>query len=195
MVKEKRVTFLLKKEGLKLEKADYFILAFAAVALGFLVWLVYFAGGILPSQDTSVVEFLPFFNACMNLLASTFIILGIRAIKRKNLGEVFIERHKRWMRLAFSASSLFLISYLVYHGLHGDTKFIGQGWIRPVYFFILIGHIVLSAVAFPLVLLSFYWGTVGRLTHHKTLARWTYPLWLYVSVTGVLIFILLKIYQ
>ena len=96
---------------------------------------------------------------------------------------------------AMGASALFLVSYLVYHGVHGDTKFVGQGIVRPIYFFVLITHIVLSAVTLPLVFSSFFFSLSGRFPAHKKVSKATAPLWLYVSVTGVLVFAMLKIWN
>ncbi|MDH4469028.1 MAG: DUF420 domain-containing protein [Bacteriovoracaceae bacterium] len=177
-----------------LSKADKFILLFSVLALSGLVWLVYFSHGFLApsSSESGWWEFIPFFNACMNLTAAACILLGIRSIKRRSQGQIYIDRHKRWMKLAFVSSSLFLVGYLIYHSFHGDSKFQGVGIMRPIYFFILISHILLSTIVFPMVLLSFYWGISNRIAQHKKLAKWTYPLWFYVSLTGVLIFVLLK---
>jgi putative membrane protein len=96
------------------------------------------------------------------------------------------------MLTSLGASALFLVSYIVYHSVHGDTHFGGQGLIRPVYFFILVSHIALSAVALPLVFLSLFFSLSGRFPRHKKIARYTFPVWLYVSVTGVLVFALLR---
>jgi putative membrane protein len=98
------------------------------------------------------------------------------------------------MLSALGASTLFLISYITYHSLHGDTKFAGQGAIRPVYFFILITHIALSAMVLPLIFSSFFFSLSARYRLHKKVSRVTMPIWLYVSVTGVLVFALLKLY-
>jgi putative membrane protein len=99
------------------------------------------------------------------------------------------------MVAAFASSSLFLVSYVVYHALHGDTPFRGTGWIRPVYFFILISHIVLSVVVLPMVFTTFFFSLTRQFRRHRRIARWTLPLWLYVSVTGVLVFALLKVFN
>jgi putative membrane protein len=89
-------------------------------------------------------------------------------------------------------STVLLLCYIIYHNAHGDTRFVGAGPIRPVYFFILISHIALSAVALPLILTSFYLALTGRFDLHPRVSRVTYPIWLYVSVTGVLVFLLLR---
>ena len=95
------------------------------------------------------------------------------------------------MLSALGLSAAFLVSYLIYHTFHGDTPFLGEGWIRPVYFFILISHVGLSAVMLPLILITLYFALTGKLNLHPKVARYTLPLWLYVSVTGVLVYLLL----
>ena len=93
------------------------------------------------------------------------------------------------------SSALFFVSYVVYHHFHGDTKFTGTGVVRPVYFFILISHITLSVVVVPLILTSFYLALSDRLSIHRRVSRYTFPMWLYVSVTGVMIFAMLKLFS
>jgi putative membrane protein len=93
---------------------------------------------------------------------------------------------------AFIVSALFLMSYVYYHSQVGDTKFLGEGWIRPVYFFILITHIVLSMIVFPMVLSTIYFGLTDKRATHRKIARITLPIWLYVSATGVIIFFMLR---
>jgi putative membrane protein len=99
------------------------------------------------------------------------------------------------MLRALLASAAFLVSYVLYHSVHGDSKFAGHGGVRPVYFFILITHVGLSAVALPLILSSFFLSLSGRYAAHKRLSRYTLPIWLYVSVTGVLVFVFLTSFQ
>jgi putative membrane protein len=132
---------------------------------------------------------LPFVNATFNSLSAIAIVCGVVAIKRGRQ-----ETHRRWMLAAFTSSAIFLVSYVTYHALHGDSRFLGQGAIRPIYFAILISHILLSVVALPLVLTTFWLSLSGRLAAHRRVARWTFPIWLYVSVTGVVVFALLQIY-
>lgn len=160
-------------------------LGLSAVAFAFLVWLIYFntTAWIAPEQ----VAFLPAVNASFNASSAILVTFGIVAVKRGK-----IDNHKKFMIGALVMSALFLVSYLIYHAAHGDTKFMGQGVIRPIYFFILISHILLSAVALPMVLLTATMGLMGRLPGHRRIAKYTFPIWLYVSVTGVLIFVLLK---
>src|SRR5262245_14873832 len=95
------------------------------------------------------------------------------------------------MIAAFTASCLFLVSYIVYHAQVGSVPFTRQGWVRPVYFAILITHVILAAVTLPLAVVTLNRGLKGRFTKHRAIARWTFPVWLYVSVTGVLVYVLL----
>src|ERR1700736_5080985 len=98
----------------------------------------------------------------------------------------------RFMLTATVFSALFLVSYVTYHFFHGDTKFQGHGWIRPAYFLILISHIGLSMVALPLILGALWFGLRSQFQFHRRIARWTFPIWLYVSVTGVIVYVLLQ---
>ena len=100
--------------------------------------------------------------------------------------------HAQRILVSLGSSSLFLVSYVVYHSVHGDTKFGGAGLIRPIYFFVLITHVTLSAVALPMIFLSLFLSLSGRFPRHKAVSRFTLPIWLYVSVTGVLVFVLLR---
>lgn len=161
--------------------------AVSAAALLFLVWLIYFRD---PAGATGGFAYLPAVNASLNALSAVCLALGLAAIRRGDRAT-----HQRFMQSAFALSALFLISYVVYHFTHGDTRFTGQGLIRPIYFFILISHIVLSAVALPMVLSTFYFSWSGQFERHKRLARYTFPMWMYVSVTGVAIFVLLKTFN
>jgi uncharacterized membrane protein YozB (DUF420 family) len=103
-----------------------------------------------------------------------------------------IEQHKRTMIAAFATSTLFLINYLTYHALiHGSKHFPGHGWVRYLYFTILLSHTVLAAVIVPMVLITLSRGLKRNYAKHRAIARWTYPLWLYVSITGVVIYLML----
>ena len=154
-------------------------------SLGFLVWLVYFhdeppEGGV-PTQ-------LPALNAFFNAVAASLLIAGHRAIRAGQR-----RLHQQLMLSALAASGLFLVTYIYYHYGHGDTKFTGEGAVRPVYFAILISHIALSAVVFPAILTSVYLGLTDRIASHKKLARWTWAGWMYVSVTGIVIWLMLHV--
>lgn len=162
------------------------ILALSFVAAAFLIWLIYFKGKV---EAPEWVSALPAANATFNSLSALCLVLGYINIRRRNR-----EVHMRFMLSATVFSTLFLTSYIVYHYFHGDTRFPGQGLIRPVYFFILISHIGLSMIALPLIL-GTLWVALGKqFTIHKKIARWTFPIWLYVSVTGVVVFLILKSY-
>ena len=160
-------------------------LALGALVCGLLFWLIYFKAG--SPQQSSVIGRLPAVNATLNSLSATFLVTGYIQIRAGDW-----RAHMRWMFAALATSALFFVSYVVYHNFHGDTKFTGTGPVRPLYFFILITHIVLSAIVVPMILLSFFLALSGRLVAHRRLSRYTFPVWLYVSVTGVLVFAMLK---
>jgi putative membrane protein len=159
----------------------------STLALAFLFYLIY--GRESSGGHAGSAAFLPALNAACNAVTTILIVLGLSAISRGDR-----EVHRRRMLSAFATSTLFLIGYIVYHALHGETKFPGQGFIRPVYFTILISHIVLSAIALPMILATFWFALSNQLIRHVRLARWTYPIWLYVSITGVVIFFILRAY-
>ena len=157
-------------------------------ALSFLVWLIYFRQG--GSEANLAVSKLPALNAALNATSAIILMIGFWAIKNRR---EFL--HKNLMISAFCVSTMFLISYIYYHSLQGDTKFLGEGLIRPVYFCILISHIVLSMVVFPMILSTIYFGITDNRKTHRKIAKFTFPIWLYVSVTGVIIFFLLRQYS
>jgi putative membrane protein len=135
----------------------------------------------------SYLEIAPTINAVLNGTAAVLLVTGRVLISRRR-----IETHKRVMIAAFVTSSVFLVNYLTYHALiRGSHHFTGQGWIRPVYFTILLTHTVLAAAIVPLVLMSLSRGLKRQDARHKAVARWTFPLWLYVSITGVVIYVML----
>ena len=151
----------------------------------FLFWLIYLREPVLEESSLDL-SFLPAVNALLNSMSASCLILGYLAIRKGNR-----TRHIKMMLSALTFSFLFLISYLTYHTFHGDTLFQGEGWIRPLYFFILISHISLSVVVLPLVLTTVYYAATGNFNQHPKIARITLPLWLYVSVTGVLVYLML----
>lgn len=129
---------------------------------------------------------LPAVNATLNGISAILLAIGFGLIKSGRW-----RAHKKVMLSAFVVSVLFLISYLTYHASAGDTLFQGQGWIRPVYFTILISHIILAAAIVPLALITLSRALGSKFIRHKKIARWTLPVWFYVSVTGVLIYFML----
>ncbi len=129
---------------------------------------------------------LPALNAILNSASALMLILGYTFIRRRK-----ILAHRVCMLGAVLTSALFLISYLTYHYFHRTTVFEGQGWVRPVYFFILFSHIILAIVIVPLVPVTLSRALRGRFMAHRRIARITLPLWLYVSVTGVVVYLML----
>jgi uncharacterized membrane protein YozB (DUF420 family) len=129
------------------------------------------------------VSSLPLVNALLNGLATILLLCGYVAIRRRR-----VQVHRRLMLSAFATSVLFLISYLIYHAHVGSRPFPGRGPIRAVYFTILISHIVLAAVIPPLAAVTLWLGLRSRFERHVRIARWTLPLWLYVSVTGIVVY-------
>ena len=125
-------------------------------------------------------------NACLNATSALFLVLGRRAIRRME-----IDRHRRLMISAAVTSAVFLVSYLTYHATVGSVRFTGQGAVRPLYFAILISHTLLAAAVPPMALTTLYLGLKRRDDKHRKIARWTYPIWLYVSVTGVVVYVML----
>jgi len=163
------------------------IIAVSLVASLFLCWLVY---DHAPTDVTGThLLFLPALNALLNALSALALVTGFCFIRAKRIGE-----HRAAMLTAFVFSSLFLVTYITNHALHGDMRFHGEGTIRFVYFPLLISHIGLSVVALPMILITFFLSLSGRFPAHRRLARFTFPIWLYVSVTGVIVYALLATY-
>ena len=129
---------------------------------------------------------LPALNAVLNATAATLLVIGYRLIRQRR-----VQQHRRVMLAAFTTSTLFLISYLVYHANVGSRPFPGHGPIRSVYFAILISHVVLAVVILPLALITLSRALAERFDRHRRIARWTLPLWLYVSLTGVIVYLML----
>ena len=129
---------------------------------------------------------LPTVNAALNATSAILIGAGVYFIKRKN-----IPAHKACMVAALGVSSLFLTSYLIYHYNVGSVRLAKQGWIRNVYFQLLISHTILAAVVLPMVLRTAFLAFKGRFPNHVRIAKWTFPTWMYVSVTGVVVYLML----
>ena len=131
-------------------------------------------------------ELLPHLNAALNATAAVFLTIGWVLIRRKR-----IAAHRRFMIAAFTTSALFLISYVVYHAQVGSRPFPGTGALRTIYFAILIPHVVLAAAVLPLAIVTLRRGLARDDARHRRIARWTLPIWLFVSVTGVLVYLML----
>jgi putative membrane protein len=158
----------------------------SVLAVAFLFWLIYLRKG---GGEPSSLSFLPAVNAGLNATTSAFLLRGWFAIKSGNRA-----LHAFCQKTAFIVSAVFLVCYIVYHSVHGDTRFPGVGLIRPVYFFILVSHILLSMAALPMILATFFFALSGNFPVHRKWSRITFPIWLYVSITGVVIFAVLKAY-
>jgi putative membrane protein len=142
-----------------------------------------------PEHIPSFVYQLPKLHALLNATCSVLLIISFVSIKRKK-----IALHKKLNITAFLLSSLFLLSYVTYHYMAADTVFPKENPLRPLYLFILITHILLAAVVLPLILLSFYRGLNGQIDKHRKLAHWSFPIWLYVTVTGVVVYCMISPY-
>jgi putative membrane protein len=158
----------------------------ASIVIPLAVAFLYFA----PKLDLGFdITFLPKLNAIINGTTSMVLILAFVAIKNKN-----ITLHKRLMTSAIILSVLFLLSYVTYHAASESTKFGGEGAIKSIYYFILISHILLAIVIVPLVLISYVRALSEKFDKHRKIARYTLPLWLYVTITGVIVYLMISPY-
>ena len=132
------------------------------------------------------VHDLPAVNAALNAISGVLLVVAYVLILNRR-----IDAHRRVMIAAFTTSSLFLICYIVYHAQVGSVRFTRQGLVRPLYFTILITHVTLAATVLPLAIVTLSRGLARRYPKHRAIARWTFPIWLYVSATGVLVYVLL----
>ena len=164
------------------------IIAVSAVASLFLFWLIYFHAPM--DVEYTHLAFLPALNALLNALCTVALCVGFAFIRAGK-----VAQHRAAMFTAFIFSSLFLAAYITNYALHGEMHFQGRGAVRSVYFPLLISHIVLAVVVLPMILITFFLSLSGRFPAHKKLARWTFPIWLYVSVTGVIVYLMLAAYR
>ncbi len=161
------------------------ILTISAAATLFLFWLIY----IHPAAASSTqYAFLPAMNAVFNGLAATALLIGYTFIRARR-----IRQHRASMITAFVFSTLFLTGYIAHHALHGDIRYPVHAAYRTFYLWLLSSHIVLATVALPLVLVTFFFSLSGRIPQHRKMARWTFPIWLYVSITGVVTYAMLRV--
>lgn len=152
------------------------------------VAILYFLPGVFVIPGLNV-KMLPAVNAVLNSLTAVFLVIGYYFIRRKE-----VAKHRAMMGLAFLLGSLFLVSYVAYHSQVASTKFGGEGLIKGIYYFILITHILLAAITVGLVLFTLYFALTEQFQKHRRIARWTYPVWLYVSVTGVIVYLMISPY-
>lgn len=169
------------------DKAFFWLVTGISVAvLAVVVLLRYLPAEYRP--NFYLARHLPLANAILNSMVSICLLAGFYMIR--------VYRNKRWhqffMLCAFLLSGVFLVSYVTYHTTMEHTPYCGDGPLKYFYLFILLTHIVLAAIILPLVLYTIYFSTSGNLVKHRKLARWTFPIWLYVSVTGVLVYVLIS---
>lgn len=163
------------------------LIAVLSVAIPVVVAVLFF----MPKADTPGIDvsYLPGFHAVLNSLTAVALIVGYANIRRGNT-----KAHRTAMLVAFGLSSVFLVSYVTYHFLGQRTIYGGEGALKYIYYFILLTHIVLAAAIVPLVLLSVYYGITNQLKRHRRISKWTFPIWLYVAITGVLVFLMISPY-
>lgn len=170
------------------EKQLNIFVAIVSVAIPLLVFSLLYLKP--PAVDLGFdINIIPAFNAAINFTVSLLLCLGYYFMLKKK-----VQYHKYTMITAFCLSGVFLISYVVYHTLAAETHFGGEGNIRTIYFFLLITHIILAAVIVPMILFTLTRGLQKRFDKHRKIAKWTFPLWLYVSVTGVIVYLMLSPY-
>ncbi len=137
----------------------------------------------------SWVYFLPHLNAVINSAATIALIAGLLFVKNGN-----VAYHKASMTTAFGLGAIFLVSYVIYHASAESTTFGGEGWVKAVYYFLLLTHIVLAAVALFPILFAYYYGYTGKIDKHRKTVKYAYPIWLYVTITGVVVYLMISPY-
>jgi putative membrane protein len=162
------------------------IIGISIAASLFLFWLIY----VHPAADVSGTKyaFLPALNAILNGLSAIALLIGYTFIRARR-----VAAHRISMFTAFAFSTLFLVSYILHHALHGDVRYPAHAAFRSAYLWLLGTHIILAIVALPLILITFFLSLSGRIPMHRKVARWTFPIWLYVSVTGVITYVMLRL--
>jgi putative membrane protein len=175
------------------EKNARIIIIFISAAVLGLVTFMYLFPGFQVVFKENFPEFniyvLPKINAILNTVVTILLLAGLYFVKNRQ-----IVNHKKVMLAATFVSSLFLIVYVFYHLIAPKTMFGGEGFVRAVYFFILVTHVVLAAVSFPFILLTMYRGLVGQYALHQSLAKIVFPVWLYVAITGVVVYLMISPY-
>lgn len=153
----------------------------------FVAWLLFMPNKFDLGYDW--IYFLPHLNAVINSAATVALILGLLFIKNNK-----ITFHKMSMSVAFGLGAIFMISYVIYHSSAESTSFGGEGVIKSLYYFVLITHIILAAVALFPILLAYYYGYTGKFAQHRKIVRFAYPIWLYVTVSGVVVYLMISPY-
>ncbi len=162
------------------------LIAIISVAVPVLVAVLFY----MPAIDLNIdISFFPKFHAALNSCVAVLLVTGLVFIRRRN-----VKAHRACMMGAFSLSALFLISYVIYHSASESTAFGGEGIIRYVYYFILGTHIILAAIIMPFILITMSRALTFKFDKHRKIARITFPLWLYVAVTGVIVYFMIAPY-
>ncbi len=175
-------------KGLSEKKARVFIWT-ASLAIPVVVTILYYMPKVEAGPVRGLLNYLPLFNATCNGLTAVILALAFVAIRKKN-----IVLHRRLMTAALGLSLLFLLSYVAYHGTSESTVFPADNPMRPLYVVILLSHILLSAVVVPLVLISYTRALAMRYDRHRKIARITLPIWFYVAITGVIVYLMISPY-
>lgn len=175
---------------IKSSERTIFRIVFSVSILVFLL-VILLNKRIIPTPETipTFAYYLPQLNAFINGTCFILLLISFYFVRKKQY-----KVHQKINITAFFLSALFLISYVTYHYLIPETKFGGEGWLKNFYYFILITHIILAACVFPLILLSFYYGLNDKRPKHRKIVRWSFPIWVYVTFTGVLVYLLLSPY-
>ncbi|MCS6823161.1 MAG: DUF420 domain-containing protein [Cytophagaceae bacterium] len=168
-------------------KQSDIVIKILSVAIPIVVALLF---GIRQKIDMGQwTKMLPHLNAILNSLTSLCLLAGYFVVKNKK-----IDLHKKLMTASFIMGSIFLISYVLYHLTNPSTPYPNEGFIKIVYYFMLISHVVLAAVVVPFVLYAMYYGITSQISKHKKIVKWTWPIWLYVSVSGVIVYVMISPY-
>ncbi|SIT92818.1 DUF420 domain-containing protein [Pontibacter indicus] len=169
------------------DKKFLVVIAILSITIPVVVAMLFF----MPKEGSNAVDvsFLPTLHAILNSMTACLLVVGYYNIRKGN-----IKVHRTAMASAFGLSAIFLVSYVTYHFLGERTIYGGDGYLKLFYYFILLTHIVLAVVIVPLVLLSVYFALSEQFTRHRRISRWTFPIWLYVAVTGVLVYIMISPY-
>lgn len=167
------------------------LILYGIFAISLVVLITVVGLSMIPKSETIpfFVPLLPKLNALINGTCSILLLLSLYFIRNKK-----VEIHKRINIITFLLSSLFFISYITFHSYGIETRFPAENTLRPFYLIILISHIILAAIVLPLILMSFYFGLTNQVKTHRKLARWTFPIWLYVTVSGVAVYLMISPY-
>jgi putative membrane protein len=183
------LTYIQRKPNLKLGKILKTVTWILTVVVFILVGLMRWPDLKIPLPEGVNMNFLPPIHAALNSVVAISLIIAVCMIKRRN-----VKAHKLWISIAMSSSILFLLCYVAYHFTTEETTFPVGEPLRGLYFFILITHIILAGISLPFILFTWLYGFTNQFAKHKRLARWVFPVWLYVAITGPICYFMLKPY-